>query len=71
MTIRYNPAVVKGQLHTLQIEGEKIQTTRAKEVLEFAKSRIFDRSVWKQLKEVVRLGKTLTVDGGGLFGDVK
>jgi hypothetical protein len=67
MTLSYLPAVAKGQLHKLEIDGEKIETTRAKEVLDFAKSRLYDKSVWKELKEAVRLGKSMTVTGGGIL----
>lgn len=71
MTIRYTPAVFKGGLHKITIETENFETTEAKKILRFARTRVFDRSVWKEIKEAVRLGTTLTVDGGGLFGDVK
>lgn len=70
MTIRYTPAVFKGGIHKLTIETETIETTQGKKVLEFARTRVFDRSVWKKIQEAVRLGTTLTVDGGGLFGNV-
>lgn len=70
MTIRYTPAIFKGGIHKLTIETEVIETTEAKKVLEFARTRVFDKAVWKEVKEAVRLGTTLTVDGGGLFGDV-
>jgi hypothetical protein len=70
MKIAYSISTIPGKLrtvHTIVIEHERLETTRAKEVLLFAKPRIFDKFVWKQLKEAVRLGEPLTVDGGGLF----
>jgi len=70
MKISYSTSTVPGKLrtvHTIVIEHETFETTRAKEILTFAKPRIFDKLVWKELKEAVRLGNSLTVDGGGLF----
>lgn len=70
MTISYSLSTVSGKLrtlHTITIEHETLTTTRAKEVLTFAKPRIFSKSVWKELKEAVRLGEPLTVTGGGIF----
>lgn len=70
MTIRYSTSTVTGKLrtmHTIVIEHEALATTKAKEVLTFAKPRIFSKIVWKQLKEAVRLGESLTVEGGGIF----
>lgn len=71
MRLSYSTSTVPGALRTLhhiEIDGEKLTTTRAKEILVFAKPRIFDKFVWKQLKEAVRLGQPLEVSGGGLFG---
>jgi hypothetical protein len=67
MTLRYKPAFVKGATHYLEIDGEKFESTREKEVRNWAKTRIYSRYIWKQLKESIRLGESLTVDGGGLF----
>lgn len=70
MTLSYSITTIPGTLrtvHTIVIDGDKLETTRAKEVLVFAKPRIYSKYVWKQLKEAVRLGESLTVDGGGLF----
>ena len=64
MTLNYKPAIAKGQLHILIINGEFISTTIAKEVLTFAKSRIQSKRDWKQLKECVRLGEYLSISGG-------
>jgi len=71
MKISYSITTVEGKLrtvHTIKIEGEQLVTTRAKEVLVFAKPRIFSKNVWKHLKECVRLGEPLEVMGGDLFG---
>ena len=70
MNLSYLPTTVPGSLrtiHKINIDGESLETTRAKEVLIFSKPKIFDKIVWKELKEAVRLGNTLTVTGGGLF----
>lgn len=70
MNISYKPSTVEGSLRTLHvivIEHEKLETTRAKEVLLFAKPRIFDKYTWKQLQECVRLGNSLEIKGGDLF----
>jgi hypothetical protein len=70
MKLSYSISTIPGKLrtvHTIVIEHETLTTTKAKEVLVFAKPRIFDKIVWKALKEAVRLGEPLTVDGGGLF----
>lgn len=70
MALSYSISTVEGKLrtvHTINIDGEQLVTTRAKEVLIFAKPRIYSKPVWKQLKECVRLGQSLTVNGGGLF----
>lgn len=71
MKISYKTSTAPGSLktiHTIVIETERLETTRAKEVLLFARPRIFSKYVWKQLKESVRLGEPLEVMGGGLFG---
>lgn len=70
MTISYTTTTVPGSLRTLHkitIETENFESTRAKEVLVWAKPRIFDKFVWRQLKDCVRLGQPLQVTGGGLF----
>lgn len=70
MTIRYSTSTIPGKLrtvHTIVIEHEKLETTKAREILIWAKSRIFDRYVWKELKEAVRLGIPFTVEGSGIF----
>jgi hypothetical protein len=51
-------------IHIIVIEAESLTTTRAKEVLTFAKPRIQSKFNWKQLKECVRLGESLTIRGG-------
>lgn len=50
-------------LHMIVIDGEILTTTRAKEVLQFAKNRSIDKYGWKQLKEAVRLGQSLSMKG--------
>lgn len=70
MTISYSTSTMPGSLrtvHTIVIEKESLVTTRAKEILVFAKPRIFSKDVWKQLKESVRLGESLEIRGGGIF----
>lgn len=70
MTISYSTSTLSGSLrtvHAIVIEGEKFETTRAKEVLLFAKPRIFDKYTWKQVKDCVRLGESLEIKGGDLF----
>lgn len=70
MRLSYSTSTVPGSLktiHTIVIEHETLVTTRAKEVLLFARPRIFSKYVWKQLKECVRLGEKLDISGGGLF----
>lgn len=70
MTIKYSTSTATGSLrtvHTIVIESEQLSTTKAKDVLLFAKPRIFSKIVWEQLKEAVRLGESLEVMGGGLF----
>jgi hypothetical protein len=51
-------------IHVAIVEDEFLTTTRAKEVLQFVKNRNPSRSEWKQLKEAVRLGKTLKIADG-------
>lgn len=51
-------------LHIIVIDGEALATTRATEVLQFAKNRSVARFDWKQLKEAVRLGQPLTIRDG-------
>lgn len=48
-------------LHMIVIDGESLTTTRAKEILQFAKNRSLPRYDWKLLKEAVRLGEALTI----------
>lgn len=70
MTISYSTSTLPGSLrtvHTIVIEHEQLVTTKAKEILLFAKPRIFDKHTWKQLKECVRLGNSLEIRGGDLF----
>lgn len=70
MTLSYSITTIPGSLRTLHkivIDGESLETTRAKEVKLFAKPRIFDKYVWKELKEAIRLGHPLEVKGGGLL----
>jgi hypothetical protein len=70
MTLSYSTSTIPGSLrtlHTIVIETEKLETTRAKEILLFAKPRIFDKETWKQLKECVKLGNSLEIRGGDLF----
>lgn len=70
MTISYSTSTILASLrtvHIIVIEEEKLVTTRAKEVLLFAKPRMFDKYTWKQLKECVRLGNSLEIKGGNLF----
>lgn len=67
MKLSYTTSTTPGSLktiHTIVIETERLETTRAKEVLLFAKPRIFSKYVWKQLKESVRLGENLEIMGG-------
>jgi hypothetical protein len=67
MQLSYTPATKKGSLHKIIIDGESLETTRAKEVLAFAEKRIYSKMVWKQLKNAVWLGESLHASGGGLF----
>lgn len=70
MNLSYSISTKPGTLrtvHTIVIDHERLENTRAKEILTFAKPRIFDKLVWKELKEAVRLGQPLTVNGGGLL----
>lgn len=70
MNISYTTTTAPGSLRTIHIiviENERFETTRAKEILTFAKPRVFSKDVWQQLKECVRLGESLQVMGGGLF----
>lgn len=70
MTLSYKTTTKEGSLRTIHlivIDGERLETTREKEVLIFAKPRIYSKYIWKQLKECVRLGEPLEVSGGGLF----
>lgn len=70
MTVSHSTSTIAGTLrtvHKIVIETEKFESTRAKEILLFAKPRLFDKFVWKQLKEAVRLGQSLEVMGGDLF----
>ena len=71
MQLSYSTTTEEGNLRTVHkiiIDGEELTTTRAKEVLTFSKPRLFSKTVWKQLKDCVRLGEPLEVMGGGLFG---
>lgn len=47
------------RLHIIIIDGERLGTTRQKEILIFARSRISSKYDWKQLKDAVRLGESL------------
>lgn len=70
MTLSYTTSAIEGSLrtvHTIVIDGEQLVTTRSKEILQFARPRIYSKWVWKALKEAVRLGEPLQVTGGGLF----
>lgn len=70
MTLSYSTSTIPGSLRTLHkivIETESLETTRAKEVLIFAKPRIFDKPTWKQLKRCIRMGQSLEIRGGDLF----
>lgn len=70
MKLEYTPSTIEGTLrtiHKINIDGETLETTRAKEILKFAKPRIYDKFVWKELKKSVRLGHNMTVSGGDLF----
>lgn len=70
MQLSYSTSTKEGTLrtvHAIVIDEEQLVTTKAKEVLIFAKPRIFSKDTWKALKEAVRLGESLEVSGGGLF----
>lgn len=51
-------------MHVVIVEDEFLTTTRAKEVLQFVKSRNPTKSEWKHVKEAVRLEEPLTIRGG-------
>jgi len=51
-------------LHIIVIDGESLSTTRATEVLKFAKNRNPNRSEWREIKEAVRLGLRLSIRDG-------
>jgi hypothetical protein len=71
MTISYKTSTISGTLrtvHTIRIDEDELTSTRAKEILVFAKPRIFSKKTWKLLKKCVRVGEPLEVKGGGLFG---
>lgn len=51
-------------IHVIVIDESVLATTRAKEVLNFAKPRLTSKWDWKHLKEAVRLGTDLTINGG-------
>jgi hypothetical protein len=62
MTLFYSTSTKAGSLrtiHTIVIYDERLETTRAKEILVFAKPRIPSKYDWKLLKEAVRLGEPL------------
>jgi hypothetical protein len=65
-TISANPGSLR-TIHTIVIDGQELVSTRAKEILIFAKPRIYSKSVWKELKDAVRLGQPITVTGGDLL----
>jgi hypothetical protein len=70
MNLTYTTSTKPGSLrtiHTIVIDGQEKVSTKAKEILTFAKPRIFSKSVWKELKEAVRLGHNMTVTGGDLL----
>ncbi len=50
------------RLHIIVIDGERLETTREKEVLIFARPRINSKYHWKSLKEAVRLGESLEIN---------
>jgi len=71
MNISYTPATIPGKLrteHKITIDHQTFSTTRKKEILVWAKSRIFDKYTWRKLQEAVRLETSFTAAGGGLFG---
>lgn len=51
-------------MHIIVIDGESLATTRAKEVLQFAKNRNIARHDWRDLKDAVRLGEPLQIRDG-------
>lgn len=51
-------------MHIIVIDGESLATTRAKEILQFAKNRSIGKYDWKELKEAVRLGQSISIKGG-------
>jgi hypothetical protein len=65
MNIDYNITTARPDklrtLHIIVIDGESLATTKAKEILHFAKNRNIPRYDWKQLKEAVRLGNPLSI----------
>jgi hypothetical protein len=70
MQLTYSTSTIPGKLrtiHSISIDGEKLTTTKAKEILLFAKPKIYSKYSWKALKNAVRLGESLTISGGGLF----
>jgi hypothetical protein len=70
MTFFYSTTTIPGTLrtvHTIVIEHKQLSSTRAKDILIWAKPRIFDKHTWKEVKAAVRLGTSLQVCGGGLF----
>jgi len=64
MYLSYKPAIIKGATHLLTINGECISTTQQKEVLLFARNRITDKFTWKELKEAIRTGQPIEINGG-------
>ena len=62
MKLNYKPAVFKGNNHYLEINGEAITTTKQKEIILFARSRITGRFEWKEFKEAVRLQQPITIN---------
>lgn len=67
MELSYSITTKEGSLRTLHIiiiNGERLETTRQKEILVFAKPRITSKNDWKLLKDAVRLGQSLQIAGG-------
>lgn len=69
MTLSYSTSTVPGSLrtvHTIVVDGNKLETTRKIEVLPFARPLVLDKSIWSELKEAVRLEKPFEVKEGTL-----
>ena len=71
MTLSYFTSTKEGSLRTIHkivIDGKELTTTKAKDILIFAKPKIFSKNDWKQLKEAVKFRESLEIMGGDLFG---